>query len=115
MSPKDDNRIKIIMWIMGIGLTLIFSILIALMPMINNNAKAATEALTETKNIKEIINVKFENIEEKLGIHIEQSEEQIESLKILIENNRLNHAEVAGKLLENGYIKDITFRNGKSD
>lgn len=97
---------------MGIGLTLIFGILIALMPLINNNSKAATEALAETRSIKEIINVKFENIEEKLDIHIAHSQKELDGVKEYIENNRLNHQDLATDLLQRKVIKELKLRNG---
>lgn len=107
MSPKDDSRIKIITWIVSILIPMIFAILIAYFPIINNNSKAATEALTEIKSVKELQKKEFDNLEGKIKEHILQSKEVENTLKEDISINKQNFRTITDRLRDQGLLKNV--------
>ena len=107
MSPKDDSRIRIITWVIGVGMPLLFAVLIAYLPLINNNSKAATEALTEIKNVKELQKLEFDNIEKKIKENNLHTKEEISALKSDISIGKQNFRIITDKLRDQGLLKNV--------
>lgn len=113
MSPKDDSRIRFITWFIGIGMPLIFVILVAYFPLINENSRSSERAVAKTDELTKIVNIKFENIEEKLGMHIQQSQNQVTNLKEDIRVNKQNFRNLADRLREDGFLKNLKIEERK--
>lgn len=119
MTPKENFKLdkinKRISWFMGI----ISIILIAYLPLINSNSKASQKAIDGYDSLKELMNEKFDNLNEKLDDINKSHDEDILELKTkdisilqYIENNRLNHQDLATDLLEKNVVDKLKLRNG---
>jgi hypothetical protein len=73
-----------------------FAILVAYFPIINNNSKAATEALVGIKNLEKSQAKEFENIND-----------QINNVKTDISINKQNFRIVTDKLRDQGLLKNV--------
>lgn len=113
MTPKENLTLKKLNNRSTVLMSIILIVLVAYFPLINYNTKKATQAYDKAEFVESIISTKLDAVLDKLDIYVLQHNKEIESMKETIENGRLNHAEIATKLLEKGILKanDITIRS----
>jgi hypothetical protein len=101
MTPKENLQIIKMNKKLNKFLAIALTVFVVVMYLTYDNAGFKKEIRSELKGFKGL-----------LEMHISISDKSQESIKKAIENNRLNHQDLATDLLEKNVIKKLTLRNG---